>query len=163
MNATLQNVEHAMLRHLLGNRCHTKGVLAIDANTENVQTTVIITYSIRGIMYTKAAVAEIDISALGGLSSTALADGYTQIFGLALNAAGTITVVPGDQVLTADITAGTKIAHWPSAIDDATVLFGAVKVVNATGSAFTFGTTGLDTSGITDTYYDLSVSSFEDL
>ena len=163
MTATLQDVEHAALRHLLGNRCYTKGVLAIDANTENVQTTVIVTYSIRGVMYNKAAVAEIDVSALDGLSSTALADGYTQIFGLALNAAGTITVVPGDQVLTADITAGTQVAHWPAAIDDATVLFGAVKVVNATGSAFTFGTTGLDTAGITDTYYDLAVSSFEDL
>lgn len=161
MTFRLEDVEHAGLRHMLGNRCYSKGVLAIDANTENVQTTVAVDYSIKGIMYQKAAVAEIDVSGLGGLSSTALADGYTQIFGLALNSAGTITVVPGDQVLTADITAGTQIANWPSAIDDDTVLFGAVKVVNATGSAFTFGTTGLDTSGITDTYYDLAVSSFE--
>jgi len=33
-----------------------------------------------------------------------------------------------------------------------------VKVANATGSAFTFGTTALSTSGITDTYFDLTMA-----
>lgn len=161
MTMNLQDVGHQDIRHLLGNRAYTIGTLAIDGtNTENVQTTGAVVYSIKGILYSKAAVAEIDISALSGLPTTALADGYTQIFGLELDSAGTITVVYGEQRLTADITAGDKELDWPKASDDDHTMFGAIKVANATGSDFTFGTTGLDTAGITDTYYNLALSSY---
>jgi len=159
MTMNLQNVDHADLRHLLGNMTFNSGVLAIDANSENVQTTATIEFSVKGIHYTKAAVAEIDVSTLTGLSSTALADGKTQIFGLELVSGGTISVVYGEQKATADITAGTQVADWPVASDDLSTIFGAVKVVNASGADFVFGTTGLDASGITDTYYNICRSS----
>lgn len=157
----LQDVDHRALRHLLGNRCYTSGVLAIDANTNDVQTTAAVVYTVKGILYSLAAIAAIDLSGLGGLPDDALATGYTQIFGLeASTDASTVTVVYGEQVLTADITSGARELDWPIASSDAHTIFGCVKVVNATGSNFTFGTTGLDTSGITDTYYNMSVSSF---
>lgn len=162
MAKRLQDVDHQDLRHLLGNQCFTRGVLAIDANTNDVQTTAACVYTVKGILYSLAAIAAIDISGLTGLPTTALADGYTQIFGFeASTDASTVTVVYGDQVATADITAGTQVADWPTASSDLHTIFGAVKVVNATGSAFTFGTTGLDTSGITDTYYNVGLSSYE--
>jgi len=160
MTMNLQNLNHADLRHLLGNMTFNSGVLAIDANSENVQTTATVEFTIKGIHYTKAAVAAIDVSTLTGLSTTALADGYTQIFGLELVAGGTISIVYGEQVLTADITSGDQVADWPVASDDLSVIFGAVKVVNASSADFVFGTTGLDASGITDTYYNICRSSF---
>lgn len=157
----LQDVNHQEMRHLLGNFALTDGGLDIDdANTENVETNAAITYVIKGIFYAKSATAEIDISGLSGLPTTALADGYTQIFGLELNAAGTFSVVYGEQVATADITSGDRDPDWPVASDDDHTIVGAVKVANATGTTFTFGTTGLDTAGITDTYYDLCRSSY---
>lgn len=159
--ASLQDVEHAHIRHLLGNRCHTSGILAIDANTNDVQTTAAVVYSVKGILYSLAAIAAIDVSGLGGLPTTALADGYTQIFGLeASTDASTVTVVYGEQVLTADITSGAKELSWPRASTENHTIFGCVKVVNASGADFTFGTTGLDASGITDTYYNMAVSSY---
>ena len=158
--ATLQDVPQQYLRDLFGNHVYNSGVFAIDGtNTENVQTGATLEYTIKGIHYTKATVAEIDVSTLTGLPTDALADGYTQIFGMEIDAAGTISVVYGEQVSTAAITAGTKELDWPVASASTSVLFAAVKVVNATGSDFVFGTTGLDTAGITDTYYNLNGSS----
>lgn len=161
MTINLQDISHADLRHMLGNRALNSATFAIDGtNTENVQTGATLNYTVKGIFYSKATVAEIDISGLTGLSSDALADLKTQMFGLEINAAGTISVVFGDQILTSEITAGDRDVDWPKASDDLNTLFAVVKVVNATGSAWTFGTTDLDASGVTDTYYNLSVSSF---
>lgn len=158
VTANLGDEGQAYLRNLLGNMCFTRGVLAIDANTNDVQTTAACVYSVKGILYSLAAIAAIDLSGLGGLPTTALADGKTQIFGLeASTDASTVTVVYGDQVTTADITSGDAEVSWPRASTTNHTIFGAVKVVNATGSAFTFGTTGLDTSGITDTYLNVSL------
>ena len=140
--------------------CFTSGVLAIDGtNTENVQTTGACVYSVKGIIYTLATIAEIDISGLGGLPTTALATAKTQIFGLeASTDASTVTVVFGDQVVTADITAGTAEVSWPRPSTTNHTIFGAIKVVNASGSDWTFGTTDLDAASITDTYYNVSLS-----
>jgi len=114
---------------------------------------------VKGIIYSLSAIAAIDVSGLGGLSSTALADGKTQIFGLeASTDASTVTIVYGAQVSTADITAGDAEVSWPRASSTDHTIFGAVKVVNASSADFTFGTTELSASGITDTYYNVSLS-----
>ena len=161
MTMNLQNMNHADLRHLLGNMTFNSGVLAIDGtNTENVQTGATIEFTVKGIHYTKAAVAEIDLSTLTGLPSTALADGYTQMFGLELVAGGTISVVYGEQIATADITSGDQVVDWPIASDGLSTVFGAIKVANASGSDWTLGTTDLDAAGITDTYYNICRSSY---
>ena len=160
VTANLADEGQAYLRNLLGNMCFTSGVLAIDGtNTENVQTTVAVLYSVKGIIYSLAPIAEIDVSGLGGLPTTALADGYTQIFGFeASTDASVVTVVFGDQVLTSAITAGTAEVSWPRASTTDHTIFGAVKVVNASGSDWTLGTTDLDAASITDTYYNVSLS-----
>ena len=162
LTSSLQDIDHVDLRHLLGNRCMTSGILAIDGtNTENVQTTGTVVFTVKGILYSLATIAEIDVSGLGGLPTTALATAYTQIFGLeASTDASTVTVVFGEQVLTASITDGTKELSWPRASTEAHTIFGCIKVVNATGSDWTFGTTDLDVANVTDTYYNMSVSSY---
>lgn len=156
--ATLQDVQHKVLRDLLGTFCAAKAGLSIDANTNDVETDNAIDYFIGGIGYTKAAQTAIDISGLGAPSEgtngvgVSVANLYTQVFLFQINAAGTITVVAGDAVLTADITAGTKDVSWPNPSADCCP-FGAVKIVNTSGSAFVFGTTtGMATYA---TYYDL--------
>lgn len=152
-NATLGDVQHNTIRQLLGNFCASYANFAVDANTNDAQTGNAIDFFINGIGYQLAAQAAIDISGLGGDGvGVSVADLYTQVFLFQVNAAGTITVKAGDAVLTADITAGTKTAHWPAPDDDVAV-FGAIKVVNTSGSAFVFGTTtGLNTYG---TFYNI--------
>ena len=156
MGVKLDALNHENLRNLLGNFCASRVAVAIHGtNTENILTTVAAVFAIDGIFYTLAAQTEIDLSAITVSSGVGtVADGYTKIFLIQLNSAGTITVNAGDAVLTADITAGTKDAAFPEPEDDK-VAIAAVKVANATGSAFTLGTTDLDTVGITDTYYNL--------
>ncbi len=161
MTGKLQGIGHVNTRHLMGNKALSSGTLAIHGtNAENVKTSATITFTIKGIFYSKSAAAEIDLSTLSGLPTTALADGKTQIFGLELNSSGTVSVVYGEQVDTADIAAGDAEVNWPVASDDDHTIFGAIKVVNASGSDFTLGATALSATGVTDTYYNLMNSSY---
>lgn len=156
--AQLGDVKANPVLQLLGNRSYSKGILAVDgANAENVQTTNAVEYSINGIMYSKAAVAEIDLSGLTAIDENGvtvtdltLAAGYTKAYLLVLNAGGDIRIVPGLPVANG----GTCVP--PSCPADHAP-FGAVKVVNASSSAFTFGTTDTDAASITSTFYDLAV------
>ena len=60
----LNHLRQENLRNLIGTRCHSHVIFAIDGtNTENTQTGAAAEYSINGIMYTLATDAEIDISA----------------------------------------------------------------------------------------------------
>ncbi len=153
------DIDYAALRHVIANRAYSKGVIAIDGtNTENVQTSAAVDYSIGGVMYQLAITAEIDVSGLGVLTEagatttmTAQADLTDRIYLLVLNTAGAIKVIQGAAVATG------ATCYCPS-VPDSYCAFAAVKVKNATGSAFTFGTTDLDTSGVTDTYFDLTMA-----
>jgi hypothetical protein len=80
--------------------------------------------------------------------------GYTALFLVCVSAAGAITVVKGTEVSNAAITAGTAVLHWPEPTAD-TCPIGALKIKNASESVFTGGTTLLDASDITTTYYNL--------
>ena len=143
---------------LLANRVLGKAGISIDANTNDVETDNAIDFVINGIVYQLAAQTAIDISGLDfydadgeALSAVAAqADDYDCLYVFSVNASGTIIVSQATAVAL-----GGAIV-FPT-IPSGYVPLGAVKVVNETGSAFTFGTTGLDTSGITDTYYDLSI------
>jgi hypothetical protein len=71
------------------------------------------------------------------------------MYSLFMNAAGTVTTVKGTEQKT-----GTKQPlSWGVQPAD-TVMFGAIKVVNATNT-FTAGTTDLSASGVTATYYNV--------
>jgi 1,4-dihydroxy-2-naphthoate octaprenyltransferase len=70
---------------------------------------------------------------------------------LVLDSSGTCKIIQGAAVAvgTTCKCPGTPTGYAP---------FGAVKVSNATGSVFTFGTTALNTASLTVTYFDLSAS-----
>lgn len=153
--ATLGDVQHNTIRHLLGTFCNGACDFDIDENANDVEINVAFDYFIKGIGYPKATDAAVDISAevtnLASITAAGtLAAGYTQVFVFEIGTAGAFTVSAGDQVLTADITAGTKTAHWPAPTSDDVCPFAAVKV--AATAEFTFGTTALTTIG---TFYDL--------
>jgi len=95
-------------------------------------------------------VAASDMPALTGTIPTA----YTSTYAFQVDSAGALTVVKGNNVLTAT---GLSLSDLP-ATDRNKVTIGLVTVVNATGSTFTGGTTALDTASLTVYYSNVNVS-----
>ena len=128
-------VNNALLNVVLSD-----GGLAIDSSAENIKTAATLTYTINGVFTTKTA-ASIDLSTMtcGG---EVIADGETAYLVCLVDADGSFDVVLVESGESYSVPAGYAC-------------FGKVKVVNASGSDFTVGTTELSASGITDTYYDL--------
>jgi len=127
-------------------------VLALGNGSKlGVATAVATTFSIDGIAYSRAAAAtDLPLSAddAQGLLTKCL-------YLICSDAAGAITSVKGTAVLTADLVAGTKVLQWPTPLAT-TCVIGAVKIQTASTANFTPGTTALDATNVTDTYYDLS-------
>jgi len=156
--AGLHNVGEEYMRHLMGNRMFDLSGIAIHgANAENVLTTIATPYTIGGVFSVASIKAEIDISTLVGLPTMALPDLTTQYFGLSIDAVDNLMVTYGDQVDSAAIAAGTKVHDWPVAVDELQALMAVVTVVNASGADFVFGTTPLNTAGLTVTYLNISI------
>lgn len=160
------------LRKVLGNRCHTKATLAINAGgAATIKTTGATIYSIGGVLYTKAALSAQSLAVTHRLDGTPVTTaepayvqpaGTTVIYVVALNAAGTVAVVQGSYKgqavtfkpdLTKIWTGNGDIPEEPSGY----TAIGAVKVTTAPATTFTPGTTVLDAAGITATYFDVSV------
>ena len=132
-----------------GTVCLSNVGLVMDADGEaDAETLADYNYAINGLVYT-------DTSGDGDVKfdGNTVTSGYTVIFLVCVNAAGTISVVKGTEVANADITAGTKVLHWPVPTAN-TCPIGAVKIKNASSSVFTGGTTHLDATDITSTCYN---------
>ncbi len=107
-------------------------------------------YCIDGILYNKA-----DSATNVPLTAAAVQPVLTKcLYLICIDSAGTISTVKGVAVLTADLTAGTKVLQWPDLPTDKCAI-GAVKMTLASTATFTAGTTALDASNCTATYYDL--------
>jgi hypothetical protein len=109
-----------------------------------------IDFCIDGILYHKAdaaTVAPFTAATAQGLLTKCL-------YLVCVDSAGAITTVKGTAVLTADLVAGTKVLQWPTPTAG-TCPVGAVKIAVTTTNNFTAGTTALDATGVTATYYDL--------
>ncbi len=153
------DLDHASIRHTVANHCYSKPGLAIDGtNAENVQTSSAIIGSIAGVMYTLATQAEIDVSALpvlteAGATTTMSAQAINtdRIYLLLLDTSAAIKVVQGTAVATG---AECRCPSCP----EGHFAWGAIKVANADTAPFTFGTTSLSATGVTDTYYDLAIA-----
>ena len=107
-------------------------------------------FAIDGILYHKAdaaTVAPFTAATAQGLLTKCL-------YLVCIDSANAITTVKGTAVLTADLVAGTKVLKWPELPADKAPV-GAVKIAVTTTYNFTAGTTALDATGVTATYYDL--------
>lgn len=136
-----------------GTLCFSKAGVAIGGTASKVKIAAPngagVDYAIDGILYHKA-----DTDDFWTLSGSVLAVSSSIIYLLCINAAGTMSIVEGTAVLTADITSGKKPLNWPQP-GAAVCPLGAVRVDTNASTTFTPGTTLLSAAGITDTYYDL--------
>lgn len=109
-----------------------------------------ITFAIGGKFAAPKTTGNLDLSALLSGKTLTIADDYQNTVAFFINAGGTIT---------ADIATSVAITEDMPAIpdfDDDVVCFGAITIKNESGSTFTVGTTALDKSGVTSTYYNLT-------
>lgn len=107
-----------------------------------------IDFAIDGIGYHKAEAATV----LPLSAGTVVPANSKCLFVIQVDSAGAVTSTQGPIVLTADLTAGKTVLHWPEPSDDKCPI-GAVKI--ETGAVtFTPGTTALDAASITTTYYN---------
>lgn len=107
-------------------------------------------YSIDGIAYHKADTDNIAVTA------HAVQPVATKcLYLVQIDSAGTVSTKKGQEVLTADLTAGRKSLQWP--VPDASKCpLGGYKVETDASTTFTNGSTDLGAAGITDTYYDFA-------
>jgi len=147
-----------------GNLALNSGALAAGTNTGTIKTTAAIAYTIDGVFKSKATTDNISIAVSGpsGVYSdpgngsfTGQTGGSTRIYGLFLDAAGAVSVVPGAIANTAKLAAGTESLQWPAAQRNK-ACFGALRIAVTAGTTFIPGTTALDASGVTGTFYNLS-------
>lgn len=159
IGAGLHNVGEQYMRHLLGNRVYNNaGVAVHGANFENILTALPVDYSVKGVMYTAAAKAEIDISTLAGLPSVALPDAETQYFGFELDTADNVYAVYGETRPNAALADGSQVADWPVASGPDRTLFAVLAIDNSTAADFVLGTTLLTVAGLTVSYFNIAIS-----
>lgn len=171
--SNLANILNAELREALGSMVFNKPVLAINgASAATVRTTNAITYSLDGIMLTKAALAAQSIAVTHDCFGTPVALGLpayvqpantTVYYVLSLDASGNVLVSQGSyagqpQAFQGDLSRVNVgiggIPREPSNVNCTAV--GLLKVV--TGAVtFTPGTTALDAANVTTTYYDINM------
>lgn len=106
-------------------------------------------FAIGGLAYHKADAASVAITA-----ATAQAADTTCLYLVCLDSGGTLSTVKGTAVLNTDLTAGTKVVHWPTQPAGLCAI-GAFKM-KTVAVTFTAGTTNLNAAGCTATYYNFA-------
>lgn len=133
--------------------CFSKAGLAEGTNAATIKTAAPngagTDYAIDGLAYEKADTDNIAMTALAVQAADTKCLYLVQI-----DSAGTVSLVKGDEVLTTDLTNGTKVLQWPRPAA-AKCPIGAIKVATV-AVTFTSGTTDLSAAGITATYYDFA-------
>ena len=166
MQHGLTSVTHSGVRSLLGNRTLSRAILAINAGgAATIKTTNAIDYCLDGIIRNKAALSAQALTV--DAAQQALVTGFsafqvqpagkTAYYVLVLDSAGNVRCIQGSwSGMSVDPFKVPKPASLIPDIGPSYTPFGLLKVV--TGSAaFTPGTTALDASNITFTFYDISV------
>lgn len=145
------------------------GGLAEGTNANTIQIATAINYVIDGQFYSKAITDNIAISysgptvyqaAAGGIQAvnggfTGGVNGSTRIYGIFLNAAGAVSILPGPIVDSAELAAGRVALQWPDAPVGLCPI-GGLRIALTAGTAFTPGSVDLSASGVTDTFYNLA-------
>ena len=148
--------------------CLAAAGLAEGTNANTIQIANNITYTIDGRFYSKATTDNIAISytgpsvyqaAAGGVQAvnggfSGGVNGSTRVYLICLNAAGTVSIVPGQIVYSAELAAGRVALPFPDAPAGVCPI-GAMRIALTAGTAFTPGSTDLSATGVTDTWYDL--------
>ena len=170
--SSLNNIVSAEVRAALANRCHTKATLAINAGgAATVKTTGATTYSVDGVLYSKAALSAQSIAVTHDCFGNPVASGVaayvqptstTVYYVISVNAAGTVAVSQGSyagqtQTFANDLS---KIYTGTGAMPvepAGYTAIGVIKVAPTSAATFTPGTTLLDAANVNATYYDVGI------
>ena len=170
--SSITSIVSADVRKVLMNRCLTKATLAINAGAAaTIKTTGATTYTVDGVMYSKAALAAQSMAVTHGCFGEVVAAGpaafvqpvlTTVFYVVALNAAGTVAIVQGcfagqNITFANDLS---KVIVGNGAIPDEPAGYtaiGVIKVALAGAATFTPGTTALDAANVTATYFDVTI------
>lgn len=109
-----------------------------------------IDYAIAGLAYHKA-----DGDNIAMTAHAAQAALTKCLYLVQINAAGTFSTKKGVEELTADLTAGKRVLHWPQP-DSGNCPVGGFKVALANAATFTAGTTDFSATDVTVTDYDFA-------
>jgi hypothetical protein len=120
-----------------------------EANTYKTSNT--FEFTVDGIVYSLSAIDNVAFSS----GHTALGNDQACVFGVWVDSAGTMTTTQGAVIDNADLTAGKKVIALPDVVASK-ALIGLIKVSTAVAT-FTPGSTDLNATNVTDTYYDTSV------
>jgi len=147
--------------------CLAAAGLAEGTNANTIKTVNNITYTIDGRFYSLAATDNIAISYSGpsvyqaptGVGSvnggfTGGTNGSTRLYLIAVNAAGAVSIVPGQIVDNAELAAGRVALMFPDA-PRGTCPIGAMRIAVTAGTTFVPGSVDLSAAGVTDTFIDL--------
>ena len=145
------------------------GGLAEGTNANTIQIATAINYAIDGRFYSKSITDNIAISysgptvyqaAAGGIQAvnggfTGGVNGSTRIYGIFLDTAGAVSILPGPIVDSVELAAGRVALQWPDAPVGLCPI-GGLRIALTAGTTFTPGGTDLSASGVTDTFYNLA-------
>lgn len=156
-----------------GNVALASGALANGTGAGTIKTTVIIPFFIDGRFLSKAITDNIAIAFVGpdvysqsaterNGGFTGGANGSTRLYGLYLDTAGAVTIVPGPIVDTAKLAAGEVALQYPP-VQRGKACFGTLRIAVTSGTTFIPGTTALGAAGVTATYENLATVPAEPL
>lgn len=145
------------------------GALAEGTNANTIQIAAAINYVIDGRFFSKSITDNIAISysgpsvyqaAAGGIQSVnggfiGGVNGSTRIYGIFLDAAGAVSILPGPIVDSAELAAGRVALQWPDAPAGVCPI-GGLRIALTAGVSFTPGQTDLGAANVTDTFYNLA-------
>lgn len=145
------------------------GGLAEGTNANTIQIAAAVNYVIDGRFYSKAITDNIAISysgpsvyqaAAGGIQAvnggfTGGVNGSTRIYGIYLDTAGAVSILPGPIVDNVELANGRIALQWPDAPAGVCPI-GALRIGLTAGVAFTPGQVDLSASNVTDTFYNLA-------
>lgn len=121
--------------------------LAEGTNSATFKTANTLTYTNNGVFKSKSATDNLTFSS----GHTALASSQACLFGVWVNASGTVSTSQGPIVVAGEV------CPVPNAPANGLTLVGLIKVTTDASTAFTPGTTDLGASGVTDAYTDCMV------
>lgn len=147
--------------------CLNSAGLAEGTNANTIKTVNNITYTIDGRFYTLSATDNIAISYSGpsvyqaptGVgtingSFTGGPGGSTRLYLISLSTAGAVSILPGEIVPTADLTAGFNALEFPDSPIGVCPI-GAMRIALTQGTTFTPGSVDLSAAGVTGTFINL--------
>ena len=170
--SSITNIVSADVRKVLANRCLTKATLAINAAAAaTIRTTGATTFTVDGVMYSKAALSAQSMAVTHDCYGNPVASGVaayvqptltTVFYVVSVNAAGTVAISQGSYAGQAQAFPGdlSKIHIGNGAIPAQPAGYtaiGVIKVAPTSAVTFTPGTTVLDVANLNATYFDIDI------